>query len=94
MGAVGFIVLIIIAGVYGVAAQFFPGDPGPRTRFDGIIIFVVALLTGFVGNILKKGIGPQVDGLYYITVSIIAAVWSVVVTVLLRRIGRKEPSGL
>ena len=94
MGAVGFIVLFIIAAACGAIAQFFPGDPGPRTRFDGIIIFVVAVLTGFVGNILKKGIGPQVDGLAYITVAIIAAVWSVIVTILLRRIGRKEPSNL
>lgn len=50
-----------------------------------------ALLIGFASNILRKVLGPQVDGLYYVPVALDAAFWSVV-TLLLRRIGRKEPS--
>ena len=73
MGAVGVIILVIIAAVYGAAAHFFPGYPGRRTSFDGIIVFVVALLTGFIANIIRKGEGPQVDGLYYAPVAVIAA---------------------
>ena len=92
MGAIGVIILVILAAVYGAAAHFFPGYPGRRTSFDGIIVFVVALLTGFLANIIRKGIGPQVDGLYYVPVAIVAAFWSVVVTLLLRYVGRKEPS--
>jgi hypothetical protein len=92
MGAVGVIVLLVIAAVYGAAAQFFPGDPGPRTRFDGVMVFLVAALTGFLANVVRHGLGPQVDGLYYVPVAIVAAFWSVVATVLLRRLGRKEPS--
>ncbi|MGO8949109.1 MAG: hypothetical protein ACLQUY_15975 [Ktedonobacterales bacterium] len=94
MGAVGVIILVIIAAVYGAAAHFFPGYPGRRTGFDGIIVFVVALLTGFIANIIRKGEGPQVDGLYYAPVAVIAAFWSVIVTLLLRYVGRKEPSGV
>jgi hypothetical protein len=90
MGAVGFIILLVIAAVYGAAAQMFPGYPGRRTRFDGIIVFLVALLTGFIANLVRKGLGPQVDGLYYVPVAIIALFWSVIVTLLLRRVGRKE----
>jgi hypothetical protein len=74
MGALGIIVLVIIAGVYGAAAQLIQGYPGPRTRFDGGIIFVVAVLTGFVANIIRKGLGPQMDGLYVVPVAIIAAI--------------------
>jgi len=92
MGAVGVIVLLVIAAVYGVAAQFFPSDSGPRTRFDGVIVFLVAALTGFLANVIRNGLGPQVDGLYYVPVGIIAAFWSVAATVLLRKLGRKEPS--
>jgi hypothetical protein len=92
MGAVGIIVLLIIAAVYGAAAQLFPGDPGPRTRFDGVIVFLVAAITGFLANVIRHGLGPQVDGLYYIPVAIIAAFWSVIGALLLRKVGRKEPS--
>ena len=62
-----------------------------RTRLDGIIIFFVALLIGFASNILRQGLDPQEDGLYYVPVALGAAFWSVVVTLLLRRIGCKEP---
>ena len=92
MGAVGVIVLLLIAVVYSAAAHFFPGDPGRRTSFDGVIIFLVALGIGLLANILKGGLGPQVDGLSIVPVAIIAAFWSVIVTLLLRRVGRKEPS--
>jgi hypothetical protein len=92
MGAVGIIVLLLIAAVYGAAAQFFPGDPGPRTRFDGVIVFLVAAVTGFLANVIRNGLGPQVDGLYYVPVAIIAAFWSVIAALLIRRVGRKEPS--
>jgi hypothetical protein len=92
MGAIGVIVLLIIAAVYGVAAQFVPGGPGPRTRFDGVIVFFVAALTGYLANVIRQGMGPQVDGLYVIPVAIIAAFWSVVATALLRWVGRKKPS--
>jgi hypothetical protein len=92
MGALGVIVLLLIAVVCGAAAHFFPGDPGRRTSFDGAMIFLVALFTGFLANILRGGFGPQVDGLYYVPVVLIAAFWSVIVTLLLRRVGRKEPS--
>jgi hypothetical protein len=95
MGPVGVIILIVLAAAYGAGAQVFPGYPGRRTRFDGVVVFLVALLTGFVVNLVRKGLGPQVDGLYYVPVAIIALFWSVIATLLLRRVGRKEeePAG-
>jgi hypothetical protein len=97
MGIVGIFVLLLIAAIYGVAAHVLPGFGGRRTRFDGAIVFLVALLSGLIANLLRtglgpKGIGPQVGGLYFVPVALVAAFWSVVVLLLLRKVGRKKQS--
>jgi hypothetical protein len=90
MGAPQFILLAVVAVVFGAVAQVLPSMQGARTRFDGIIVALVAFGTALIGNALKP-YGPSWGGLYYTTAILIAAVWSVIVTLLLRKVGRKEP---
>jgi hypothetical protein len=89
LGAGGIIVLLGVAVVFGAAAQFFPGYPGARTRFDWVIVGLVALATGLLANAIRQ-VGPQWDGLYVLPVLLVSAFWSVVATVALRRLGRRE----
>lgn len=90
MGVGGIILLVVLAAAFGAAAQFVPGYPGPRTKVDGVIIGIVVLGAEFLGNILKP-YGPQWQGVYVGTVVIIGAIWTVLLTLALRRLGRKEP---
>jgi hypothetical protein len=90
MDSVGIILLVVVAAILGVGAQIVPGYPGPRTRFDGIIVGIVALATEFIGNTLKH-IGTPWHGVYVVTTIIIGAIWAIIVTIALRRLGRKMP---
>jgi hypothetical protein len=90
MGVGGIILLVVVAAVLGAAGQFVPLYPGPRTRFDGVIVGVVALATEFLGNALKP-YGPQWQGVYVVTAILIGAVWAFIVTFAVRRLGRKVP---
>jgi hypothetical protein len=90
MGVGGIILLLVVAAVLGVGAQFVPGYPGPRTRFDGVAVGVVALAAEFLGNALKH-IGPQWQGVYVVTTIVIGAVWATIATFAVRLLGRKVP---
>ena len=83
------IVLLVVAGVCGAAAQLLPGSPGARTRFDWAIVGIVAFVTGLLANTFRH-LGPQWHGLYFIPAVVISAFWSAVATFALRRLGRKE----
>lgn len=90
MGVGGIILLVVIAAVLGAAAQFVRGYPGPRTRYDGVIVGIIVLGAEFLGNALKP-YGPQWQGVYIQSVVIIGAIWAVLLTLALRRLGRKAP---
>jgi uncharacterized membrane protein YeaQ/YmgE (transglycosylase-associated protein family) len=86
----GIIVLVVVAALLGAAAQFVPGYPGPRTRFDGVIVGVVALAAEFLANAFRH-FGPQWQGVYVVPAIIVGAFWAIIATVALRRLGRKMP---
>jgi hypothetical protein len=90
MGIGGIILLLVVAVVLGVGAQIVPGYPGPRTRFDGVVVGVVALAAELLGNALKP-IGPYWQGVYVVTSIIIGAIWAIIATFAIRRLGRKMP---
>jgi uncharacterized membrane protein YeaQ/YmgE (transglycosylase-associated protein family) len=86
----GIILLVVVAALLGVGAQFVPGYPGPRTRFDGVIVGVVALAAEVLVNALRQ-YGPQWQGVYVVPALIAGAFWALVATFALRRLGRKMP---
>jgi hypothetical protein len=86
----GIILLVVVAAALGVGAQFVPYYPGPRTRFDGVIVGAVALAAEFLGNALKP-YGPQWQGVYVVTSILLGAIWAIIATLALRRLGRKMP---
>jgi uncharacterized membrane protein YeaQ/YmgE (transglycosylase-associated protein family) len=86
----GIILLVVVAALLGVGAQCVPGYPGPRTRFDGVIVGVVALAAEFLVNVLRH-FGPQWQGVYLVPTIIAGAFWAIVATFALRRLGRKMP---
>jgi peptidoglycan/LPS O-acetylase OafA/YrhL len=86
----GIVLLVVVAAALGAGAQFIPGYPGPRTRFDGVIVGVVALAAEFLANALRH-FGPQWQGVYVVPTIIVGAIWAIISTVALRRLGRKMP---
>jgi hypothetical protein len=90
MGVGGIILLVAVAAGLGAGAQFVPLYPGSRTRFDGVIVGGVALAAAFLGNALKP-YGPQWQGVYVVTSISIGAIWAIIATLALRRLGRKMP---
>ena len=90
MGAPQFILLAVVAVVFGAVAQVLPSMQGARTRFDGIIVALVAFGTALIGNALKP-YGPQWQGVYVMTAILIGAIWAFIATFAIRRLGRKVP---
>jgi hypothetical protein len=85
--------MIIVALVVGAAAQLIRNlwdIPGPRTRFDWLIVAVVAFVFG-IGISVVRQLGPEWDGLYVVPAILGAVVWGAVAAAVLRYVGRSRP---
>jgi hypothetical protein len=79
--------MVVVAVILGAAAQLIRGLRGPRTRFDGVIVGVVALGLGLLVGVIRP-IGPQWDGLYVGPAIVAAVFWGGLAMWLLRYVAR------
>jgi hypothetical protein len=92
MGASALGLMVIVAAIVGLAAQLVGspfGIPRRRTRYDGLIVGVVAFVLGIVVSEVRQ-IGPQWDGLYVATAIFGAVFWGLVTAAILRYVARPE----